>query len=254
MQSEKLYEVVGELVTVGKKHITVRCPRTMKAMIDANLQWFPVAEYFRRIRDDEDAHNVVTLFNIRVLDKFYKPKAGEANRTYDIRLVVPESLTSEVTCDPELKLGKLSGQSESAAQFIGDVSDLLACWFPTMSLKRDDTTAPVTFRHLDSASANLKWPWKIPIADFFDGFNRELKMHMIDFGVGYYNQKNSEIGISLRLSQFPGLTQRGAYLSKVEQSERNSKKRKIITLDSEGNELSTESSTESPTDIKCDLV
>lgn len=233
----QLYEVTGELVTIGRKHITVRCPRTMKAMIDAKLQWLPVAEYFRRIKDEEDSSNTVTLFNLRVLDKNFRPAPGEQARTFDVRLVTPPSIVSSFKMDELLGIPYLSGDSAAAIQYIQDVSDLLACWFPTMSTKREDPTSPVSFRHLDSARMNLKWPWKVPLADFLGSFNPDLSIHMIDMGLGYFSQKNSSIGISLRLSQFPALTKAGAYLAKVQQSEKSAKKRKVTSLDANGDDV-----------------
>lgn len=237
MQSERLYEVEGELVIFGKKHCVVRCPRTMKAFLDANLQWFPIAKFSKQSRDEEDPKNTVTFFEVVILDKFYTPPAGGDPKTLDVRLQVPESLSDDVSYDAELNSVSLTATSDAARQYIADVNDLLMCWFPAMSQKRDDTTAPVTFNSL-STSVGLKWPWKkLPAGQYFNDFDKSQKMHMIELSIGYYTHKRSLIGISLRLSQFPGLTKRGALVEYVKRNETASKKRKMVDLDEDGKEI-----------------
>lgn len=237
MQSERLYEVEGELVNFGKKHCVVRCPRTMKAFLDANLQWFPIAKFSKQSRDEEDPKNTVTFFEVVILDKFFTPAAGEDPKTLDVRLQVPESLTDDVSYDVELNSVTLTATSDAARQYISDVNDLLMCWFPAMAQKRDDPTAPVTFNSL-TTSVGLKWPWKkLPATQYFGEFNKSQKLHMIELGVGYYTHKRSAIGVSLRLSQFPGLTKRGAVVENVRRNETASKKRKMVDLDENGKEI-----------------
>lgn len=244
MQSERLYEVEGDLVNFGKKHCVVRCPRTMKAFLDANLQWFPIAKFGKQSRDEEDPKNTVTFFEVVILDKFYTPPAGGAPKTLDVRLQVPESLSEDISYDELLNTVSLTATSDAARQYISDVNDLLMCWFPVMSQKRDDPSSPVTFNSL-STSVSLKWPWKkLPAGQYFGEFDKSMKMHMIELGVGYYSHKRSAIGVSLRLSQFPGLTKRGALAEYVKRNENSSKKRKLVDLDENGQEIAISASVE----------
>lgn len=236
MQSERLYEVEGELVNFGKKHCVVRCPRTMKAFLDAQLQWFPIAKFGKQSRDEEDPKNTVTFFELVILDKFYEPCAtvGEGAKTLDIRLQVPASLSSDITYDEGLNAVTFTPTSDASRQYLSDVNELLMCWFPVMAQKRDDPASPVTFNSLTS-SATLKWPWKkLTAGQYSSDFNKDLQMHMIELGVGYYSHKRSAIGVSLRLSQFPGLTKRGAHAEVIKRNNASSKKRKLVDLDENG--------------------
>lgn len=238
MESERLYEVQGELVSFGKKHCVVRCPRTMKAILDAKLQWFPIAEFAKKSKDEEDPKNTVTFFNVIILDKFYTNAEEEGPRTLDLRLQVPESLSGDLAYDEQLSSVILTPSTDAARQYVADVNELLMCWFPVMGQKRDDLTAPVTFNSLRTSGVTLKWPWtKKPAAEYFSEFDASLKVHMIELGCGYHSQKNGTIGISLKLSQFPGMTRRGALVDRVEQNKRASKKRKVVNLDEEGKEV-----------------
>jgi len=238
IESERLYEVDGELVNFGKKHCVVRCPRTMKRMLEAKLQWFPIANFSKVSKDEEDPKNSVTFFTISILDHFFQPKGDEKPKTLDIRLQVPSALSGDISYDEELKEVKLVPTTDAARQYVSDVNDLLMCWFPVIDQKRNGSS-PVTFNSIvRDSGVTLKWPWtKLSQEQYFSAFDGNLKVHMIELGVGYHSLKQSTIGISLRLSQYPGMTPRGAMIARVELNERNNKKRKIVNLDENGNEV-----------------
>lgn len=236
--SSKLYTVTRELVTIGRKHITVRCPRTMTAMLQSGLQLTPVAEYFKRSKDESDPKNVITFFNIRLLDKFYRPAAGESSKTYDVQIELPANFSDCVSYDTALSKVNVALARPDIQQFFADLDEMLMCWFPVMSAKRDDPTTPLTFHRLSNSSVSLKYPWKkVPLQEYASTFNSENQVHMLALGVGYHNLKNSEVGISVQLSQFPSLTYRGMQLQRHEQNERAAKKRKVVALDAEGKEV-----------------
>lgn len=236
----KLYTVTRELVTVGRKYITVRCPRTMTAMLQANLQWTPVAEYSKRSKDDSDPKNVITFFNIRLLDKFYCPAAGESSKTYEVQIELPESFSDCVSYDTALGRINVALARPDIQQFFADLDEMLMCWFPVMNAKRDDPTTPLTFHRLSNSSVTFKYPWKkVTLQDYAGAFNVENNVHKLIFGVGYHNLKNSEVGISVQLSQYPALTFRGMQIQRHEQSQKASKKRKVVDLDAEGKEVTS---------------
>lgn len=232
---ERLYQVTGNLVTFGKKHIVVRDPIAMTDILKSSTQYAPVGNYSARSRDEEDPSNVVTFFKIFVLDKFFVPGPDEKPKLLDVQVCIPEQFTNFITLsngvftlDPK--------KDRACQQYIQHLNDMVGCWFPVLSQKRDNSLAPVTFRHLNGPVV-LKWPWKKESAEeYADRFSVVINTHVIMLGVGYHNAKSSEIGISLNLSQYPGLTYEG-----VIQKMNSQKKRRITRLAEDGTELGDES-------------
>lgn len=229
--AEKLYQVSGSLITFGKKHILVRDPQALTEILKSGAQYVPVANYNARSRDEEDSSNVVTFFKIFVMDKFFIPSGQEKPKLLDVQISVPEQFTPYVTLvDGVFKIDPK--KDRACQQYLEHLNELIACWFPVLSQKRDNPLSPVTFRHLP-AQVNLKWPWrKESASDYLDRFSVVNNTHVIMLGIGYHNAKSSEIGITLNLSQYPGLTYAG-----VVQKMNSQKKRKVALLDDEGREI-----------------
>lgn len=231
---EKLYQVSGNLVTFGKKHIMVRDPQAMTDILKSGTQYVPIANYNARSRDEDDASNVVTFFKIFVMDKFFIPTGQEKPKLLDVQITIPEQFTPYLSLvDGQFKLDPR--KDLACQQYIEHLNELINCWFPIISQKRDNALSPVSFRYLQQP-AIFKWPWKKETAEeYIDRFSTHLNTHVLMLGVGWHNGKNSEIGLSMNLSQYPGLSYAGV-LEKMN----SQKKRKIVSLDENGEEISSE--------------
>lgn len=245
MSTEIAYEVSGNLIDYGKKHIIVRSPGALKRLIDAKLQWTPIAEYKSRVRNSEDKNDVMTYFDIKLKDEHHRPEKGEPAKTFDVQFLFPESFASEITCDDELGFAQLNLTRPDCQVFANELFELLRCWFPIMCQKTDGG-ADCTFREFSSSAVTMKWPWKkVSVGEYFASYDPTLHIHKLCLGVGYHSSKSNVIGISIQLSNFPGLTKRGALLARKKLNESSSKKRKVCALDSEGNEVVEEKTDES---------
>lgn len=238
-QAPRSYTLHGDMITVGTKRVTVRCPRHFKRLLDSRTQLLPIAEYFRRSKDEDDSQNFVTFFRLKVLDCAYIPKAGESPKTYEVQFELPEELSPCVQCEEILdtKVCRITPNSDAATEYMHDLNEALLCWFDAMKVKCDQLINEVEFRNLSSTSVGLKWNSKTTSVDeFISQMDPELNKYTVAIGVGYYSGKDNKIGISLNLSMFYALTSRGAYLKKVEQSMKASKKRKVVALTEKGEE------------------
>lgn len=235
--SEYSYEVNGNLIDYGKKHLVVRSPGALKRLIDARVQWVPIADYKSRVRNSEDKNDVVTYFDIKLKDEHHRPVAGEPPKTFDIQFLLPESFADAVSCDEELGVAQLDLSRPDCQAYVRELNELLMCWYPIMHQKSDGD-AKCSFHNLSTTSLMMKWPWKkVSVSEYFATYDPALQIHKLNLGVGYHSTKTSSIGISIQLSNFPGLTRRGAMVSRKKSNDANSKKRKLITLDAEGNEV-----------------
>jgi hypothetical protein len=234
--SSRPYDIEGNVIDYGKKHITVRSPIALKRIIDAQIQWTPIAEYKSRVRNTEDKSDVMTYFTIKLRDDNYIPAAGEPPKTFDLQFLLPESFGSELTFDTLLGYASLDQSTPGCRAFVEELNELLLCWYPAMFQKVDDPDAE--FNTLSSSTLNLKWPWKkSPIEEYFTTFDPTLNIHKLTLGVGYHSSKNNSIGISIQLSNFSAPTKRGALLARKKNNEESSKKRKVSALDADGNEV-----------------
>lgn len=237
---ERAYTVRGELVTIGSKRVTVRCPRKLTKMLASGEILSPIAEYFRRSKDEEDPQNAMTFFRIKAKDANYSPPQGGAMRTFELQFEVPEEVSSAIRYEAILDhtFVKLAGDESVAAQeYVADLNDALKSWCEVLKVKCDATATPITWRDLSNSGISLKWTSKTVSADsFISSFDPETSKFIITIGVGYHSSKDQKLGISLGLSMFYGTTARGAYLKKVEQSLKSNKKRKVVELDENGQE------------------
>lgn len=237
---ERAYTVRGELVTIGSKRVTVRCPRKLSKMLASGEILSPIAEYFRRSKDEGDAQNVMTFFRVKAKDANYSPPQGGAMRAFELQFEVPEEVSSAIRYETisDHTFVKLAGDESIAAQeFVGDLNDALKSWYEVLKVKCDATETPITWRDLSNSGVSLKWTSKTITADsFISSFDPETSKFIITIGVGYHSSKDQKLGISLGLSMFYGTTARGAYLKKVEQSLKSNKKRKVVALDENGQE------------------
>lgn len=234
---ERSYTVRGELVTIGSKRVTVRCPRKLSKMLSSGEVLSPIAEYFRRSREEGDAQNVMTFFRVKAKDANYAPGAL---RAFELQFEVPEEVSSAIRYETisDHTFVKLAGDESIAAQeFVGDLNDALKSWYEVMKVKCDATETPITWHDLSNSGVNLKWTSKTITADsFISSFNSETSKYIISIGVGYHSSKDRKLGISLALCPFYGTTGKGAYLKKVEQSLKSNKKRKVVALGEDGQE------------------
>ena len=238
MQStDYAYEVNGNLIDYGKKHILVRSPGALKRLIDARVKWVPIAEYKSRVRNSEDKNDIVTYFEIKLKDENYRPAAGEPPKTYDIQFLLPESFASAMSCDSELGIAELEIIRPDCQAYVTELNDLLMCWFPIMQQK-SDADGKCDFRCISNTTLALKWPWKkISLSEYFATYDPSTQIHKLNLGVGYHSTKSNTIGISVQLSNFPGLTRRGVLVARKRENVASSKKRKVVALDVNGNEV-----------------
>lgn len=236
MSRERLYEITGQLYIVGTKNITVRCPRKMKEVLTSGTDYAPLVEFHRKLRDEQDAKNLITYFIPKVVDRNYVPDAGQPSKTYNTQIQIPPQFSRYIRNEGEVVMLDLT--DPVFRQFMTDVDELLMCWYPEVMKRRDDENLPTTFHsRMGSESMLLKWPWKLSIDSYFQSFNEERNIHVLTLGVAYHNPKVSEIGVSLKLSQYPALTRAGALFAKIESQ---SKKRRLSEVKEEGEEVGTE--------------
>ena len=199
MTAPVAYNVTGELLIVGKKSIVCRCPRSLRRLIEADVQYAPVADYYNVVKPEDDKTNSITLFNMRLKDRLFASSAGELPKMYDVVFELPLSFNRWVTLGdfgPEVELGV----SEEVDSFFAEVISLLRCWEQVMKSKLSTDQVqfyvPETWR--------LKYPWKkMSAEDYFAKFNPETDRHKVTIGLGYHNLKEAKLGISLQLSCYP---------------------------------------------------
>lgn len=228
------YTVKGELVSVGTKKVTVRCPRKFQKIIESRTHLVPVSDYFRRSKDEED---IVTFFRLKLLDTNYVAKEGENGKCYEVQFEVPEEASSAIQVDSSSGEPLLSyvPSSPASIEFWRDLNSALQCWFEVIRVKCNEDTTPITYAPLNTTRNKLKWTSKTVSAESFVAeFNPVTNKYVICVGVGYHSSSNHRVGISLQLGMFYALTPTGAYMKKVEQSK--SKKRKVVALNEQGEE------------------
>lgn len=245
MESERLYSIQGQSFVVGKKNFIVRDPRATLAVLQSGLVYAPVVEFAKKIKDEEDPKNVVFQFFARVADRIFKPAPGQDTKTYDVRIEVPQQFTDQVMFDHEMNVAKLMGAEPACRQFIDDVNALQMAWFPLMKDRRTDNSTACTWNHPPATHLVLRWYSKTSdVSGYERAFDRVRHIHVIEFGLGYHSTKSETLGITAKLSIFPGKTPRGVELDNAENRAKNSKKRKVISLDKEGNEIVSDGSEE----------
>lgn len=234
------YSVKGELLTVGSKKVTVRCPRRFVRVLESKTYLLPISEYFRRSKDEEDIQNIVTFFRLKLLDCNYVSVSDEHARTYEVQFEVPEEASQSVICEnigDSVQVKFVPGNSPGGVEFWNDLNSALQVWEDVVRVKCDNTGQTIDWRPLNPSECTLKWTSKTTsAADFVQGFNPVLHKFVVCVGVGYHSTKESKIGVSLSLGMFYNLTQKGAYMKKVEQNAK-SKKRKVMNLDANGEEI-----------------
>lgn len=212
--SDATYSVAGELLIVGKKNIVCRCPRTLRRLIEAGVQYAPVADYRSVVKDEKDKSNTITLFDIRLKDLLYASAAGELPKTYEVVFELPIDFNPYVTLGqygPEVDV-----QSTMTSSFFQELNSLLQCWTSVMrqklSVENVSFHAPTVWR--------LKYPWKkVTVEEYFEKFDEATYRHKVNIGLGYHNLKDAKMGISLQLSQFPSTPPKSSKKRKVEVEE-----------------------------------
>jgi hypothetical protein len=205
------YTVNGELLVIGKKNIICRCPKTLRRLLEADVQYAPIADFKSSIKDDKDKSNTITLFDIRIKDRFYTPEAGGLPRTYQVIFELPLSFNRFVCEGPYGP--EVDTQTTMVASYFDELNSLLQCWSTVMQQKLSvdnvNFYVPTTWR--------MKYPWKkVTVSDYFGNFNAETSRHRVNIGVGYHNLKESKMGISLQLSQFPSIPPKPTKKRKVD--------------------------------------
>lgn len=205
------YTVTGDLLIVGKKNIVCRCPRTLRRLVEADVQYVPVADYYDVVKQPEDKTNTITLFNIRLKDRLYASSPGELPKTYQLVFELPLPFNPFVIngeYGPEVEL-----MGDCIQSYFQELNLLLQCWESVMKQKL--SAENVTF-HVPAAW-RLKFPWKkITLDDYFAGFNPETDRHKITVGLGYHNLKEAKMGISLQLMSDPARPPKASKKRKVE--------------------------------------
>ena len=234
--STSSYTVKGELVTVGTKKVTVRCPRKFQKIIESRTHLIPVSDYFRRSKDEDD---VVTFFRLKLLDTNYIAKEGESGKCYEVQFEIPEEASSAVQVQTDNSTGETSlffaPSTPASLEFWRDLDAALQCWFEVIRVKCNEGATPIVYAPLNMSRTKLKWTSKTVSAEsFVTEFNPVTNKFVICVGVGYHSSASNRVGISLQLGMFYALTSTGAYMKKVEQSK--SKKRKVVTLNEKGEE------------------
>jgi len=208
------YTVNGELLIIGKKNIICRCPRTLRRLLESDVQYAPSADFVKSIKDDKDKSNTITMFDIRVKDRFFTPETGGLPRTYQVIFELPLSFNPYVcegTYGPEVDT-----QTTMVSSYFEELNSLLQCWGSVMKQKLsvDSVTfhVPTTWR--------LKFPWKkMTVPEYFEAFDPETYRHKVNIGMGYHNLKEGKMGISLQLNQYPSTPPKPTKKRKVEDVE-----------------------------------
>lgn len=205
------YTIAGELLIVGKKSIVCRCPRTLRRLIEADVQYAPVADYRSVVKEEKDKTNTITLFDIRLKDRLYASGPGELPKTYEVVFELPlefNPYVTEGTYGPEIDV-----QNTMTASYFEELNALLQCWAGAMKQKL--SAENVTF--YTPSTWRLKYPWKkVTVGEYFEKFNPETYRHKVNVGLGYHNLKDAKMGISLQLSQYPSTPPKPTKKRKVE--------------------------------------
>ncbi len=198
MSADAPYSVTGDLLIIGKKNIVCRCPRALRRLLEADVQYTPCADFLKSIKSEDDKSNTITLFNIRVKDRFFTPGPNGVPKTFEIVFELPLEFNPYVTEGPYG--AEIDVQNTLTSSYFEELNSLLSCWTTVLTQKM--SAEGVTF--YTPQAFRLKFPWKkVSLSQYFESFNPETCRHKINIGLGYHNLKDCKMGISLQLSQFP---------------------------------------------------
>lgn len=226
------YTVRGELVSVGTKKVTVRCPVKFKKNLDSGSHLLPINEFSRRSKDVDDVSNTMTFFRLKTFDSNFASKDGEPPKVYEVQFEVPEEVSSSIVIDEfgGSHHARLVASNEAATQYLDDLDAAVKCWFEGVRAKCDDTRGEIEYRPLSKSGVSLKWTSKTrSVEEFINGFDPIRQKYVLTLSCGYHSGKDQKIGVALGLSMFTNFTKFGAYEHREGMGK--AKRRRVVQLD-----------------------
>lgn len=231
------YTYYGKAVSEGKSNVIVRNPLAFVQL--SPIQWGVLSKYTRMMKKDaaDEKSKDVKFYDCSVVNNLENQKAGVERTKFGCRIEIPESITPFITFDVELETAKINIVNPMVRKYCEDLNEMLMLWFPSILAKREDPTTKVAWRGLGSDYLALKWVRnkKMEFADFVASFDSRLHTVAIEIGQGSAWSTSTDAGIKLKISIFPGFTERGAELDAAKK--RSAKKRKVVEIDDNGNEV-----------------
>lgn len=210
-----------EKYTVGNKLITIRDPNFFISQINSGA-FVPLIKTLKVAKED------VVMYTLNI-------KNVNADTILDVAFELPESMSntivfsaSETVQDGIVPVWETNDSISEI--FKRDINRILEFFLNKVKAVSTFDEEPTIY--YPGSRYELKWPWKNNINDYESRFDPAKNVHVIRFGVAYFNPTKKIIGATLQLGGFPGRT-----LGAINAAKLSKKRARTQNLNEEDTEL-----------------
>lgn len=189
----------SQKIVIGSKNLTVKDPTWLSRCFASGMM-VPTVEHFKVEKEN------MVMFLLKVHDV-------NTNKKFEVIFELPEAESETVylgdgknyttQADEKVAIWETTTLGEETK---AGVNECLRYWLDIMVASCRLGGDEIVINDLTNRTY-LKWPWKKEThEEYFQGFDSRRSVHQLRLGVGYFNQADRKVGVTLQLSQFSGKT------------------------------------------------